>query len=239
MLRYHLSAETTDTKYTVMATSTGVSGNEPPSPPRSPWLERYRYPTNLSVYQYDHRQHSGLAPEYPPLDPVQYDALPAVQPETNHPSYNIKELGGWDRIFVGESDQELLLAGLKTWQIAPFNNLVYFGPKYDICSGGHDSSTDPQILSTIYESEIIKVDESTWFRFFRRDRWYDNKDIGMSPDDESLWKVLRISLELSNRIMMALIDDGHEALVLTPFQKEKRMKVSLPPIEKLVDYRLI
>lgn len=94
--------------------------------------------------------------------------------------------------------------------------------------GGHRPGDDERypLLLQDYMEQRIEVDESTWFPFFRRDRWYD-LDQGFSDTiveadgktwqtstwsvgDDRVWDVLRFSLEIANRILKALIRDNNK-----------------------------
>ncbi|KAI0399786.1 hypothetical protein F4802DRAFT_602667 [Xylaria palmicola] len=71
----------------------------------------------------------------------------------------------------------------------------------------------------VYSRERIKVDETRWFPFLRRDRWFDWAEVTPPPesspgrtwsaDDPELWGILCITLELVDRILKALIRDQH------------------------------
>ncbi|KAI0105333.1 hypothetical protein GGR51DRAFT_520390 [Nemania sp. FL0031] len=74
----------------------------------------------------------------------------------------------------------------------------------------------------VYERERIKVDETKWLPFLRKNRWFDwievESDFAVeagrtwSVDDPKVWEVVAIILELVNRILEALIRDKHEGL---------------------------
>ncbi|KAI0448565.1 hypothetical protein F5B21DRAFT_521639 [Xylaria acuta] len=75
----------------------------------------------------------------------------------------------------------------------------------------------------VYLRERIKVDETRWLPFLQNNRWFDWIQVSesfedsqagrtWSVDDPKLWGFLRISLELVNRILEALIEDKHEAV---------------------------
>ncbi|KAI0440866.1 hypothetical protein F4803DRAFT_525706 [Xylaria telfairii] len=77
-------------------------------------------------------------------------------------------------------------------------------------------------------AQRIEVDESTWFPFFSRDRWYDldqgfpDTIVGTdgttwqtstwSARDDRVWNVLRFTLEIANRILKTLIRDNNKWL---------------------------
>ncbi|KAI1420126.1 hypothetical protein F5Y12DRAFT_792230 [Xylaria sp. FL1777] len=73
----------------------------------------------------------------------------------------------------------------------------------------------------VYQRERIEVDEERWLPFLRKDRWFDwivvtqtftHSKAGRtwSVDDPKVWGFLRVSLELVNRILEALIEDKHD-----------------------------
>ncbi|KAI0546728.1 hypothetical protein F4679DRAFT_587253 [Xylaria curta] len=75
----------------------------------------------------------------------------------------------------------------------------------------------------IYESERIQVDETKWFPFMQKKRWFDwihfspddaqsKPDTTWSVDDPRIWSALSVSLELANRILRALIDDRQDGV---------------------------
>ncbi|KAI0185119.1 hypothetical protein EV127DRAFT_473765 [Xylaria flabelliformis] len=75
---------------------------------------------------------------------------------------------------------------------------------------------------SIYLRERIEIDESRWLPFLHKRRWFDWIQVDgtfesqakktWSVDDPKLWEVLRVPLELLNRMLNALIEDKHEGL---------------------------
>ncbi|TGJ88318.1 hypothetical protein E0Z10_g500 [Xylaria hypoxylon] len=68
----------------------------------------------------------------------------------------------------------------------------------------------------IFHSERIQVDESKWYPFLKKERWYDtvgpDQSIGggnWSVDNPKIWEVLSISIELLDRMIKALVADKH------------------------------
>ncbi|KAI0544607.1 hypothetical protein F4679DRAFT_589322 [Xylaria curta] len=82
----------------------------------------------------------------------------------------------------------------------------------------------------VFLQDRIEVDELGWLPFLQKRRWYDwiqvSKDFDSPPgrtwsvDDPKLWGILRVSLELLNRMLDALIEDRHEGGPLI-FEQEK------------------
>lgn len=81
--------------------------------------------------------------------------------------------------------------------------------------------TREEINFAVYQRERIVVDEMKWFDFFRKERWYDwihvpenfEEDKAgetWSVDDPKLWDMLRVIIELANRMLKALIQDGNK-----------------------------
>ncbi|KAI0970584.1 hypothetical protein F4678DRAFT_462282 [Xylaria arbuscula] len=65
----------------------------------------------------------------------------------------------------------------------------------------------------VYERERIKIDEKTWLPFIQKNRWFDWEEVTDSPktagrtwsvDDPKIWEVMRVVIELANRILLAL-----------------------------------
>lgn len=218
-----------------------VDPNDRDQQPLSPWAKRFGRQEKV-VYSTDRIRHSGLAPEYPRLDPLYYGDNPNPHETFKGFARGIDE----DRLFWSEGYQQLMTC-IQSWQTTTLNNFLYFSPTFPKVPGGHvsgDMATslndeeDPASLlnmarrmtgvayvkkdaafSGIYETERIKVDESTWFNFFKRSRWWDPKvprdlelDLQWSVDDPQVWAVLGIVLELANRMLKALVDDKHDWL---------------------------
>ncbi|KAI1127011.1 hypothetical protein F5Y10DRAFT_293250 [Nemania abortiva] len=71
-----------------------------------------------------------------------------------------------------------------------------------------------------FEKERIQVDETKWYPFLRKDRWFDwvqffpgiepsNPDKIWSVDDAQIWGAISVSLELADRMLKALVKDQH------------------------------
>ncbi|KAI0152733.1 hypothetical protein GGR57DRAFT_513620 [Xylariaceae sp. FL1272] len=220
--------------------------NGPPSDiPLSPWAKRY--PDTLAaayrpaILDGDER-HSGYAIEYPWRDAKFYNDFlfhdPVADPEI--------PLNGSDlhRLFVSEAIQRHLLKGLATWQAAPLNSWVHFGNPTGTVSGGHrtvDSLNDD--LKTLWDRNVIDIDESKWFSVFTRRHWYDLRgdattklvpeppDGSFSVDDPGIWDALSISLELADRIYKALIQDCHDVMKTILYGTIMRWKDADPGTE--------
>ncbi|GAW13475.1 hypothetical protein ANO14919_028610 [Xylariales sp. No.14919] len=195
-------------------------GEPPPEDlPDSPWAARFtRQQNSRNVFAWDNLQHSGYAPEGPRVnDPIRYlDTTGFPGLGENPVTPNNEEM---DKIFRTESYQNHKLRGLRTWEANTLNRWVNFGPEFGSFSGGHVTRDDPnlaQALKSAFDRSKVKVDETRWYKFFGKDRWYDR--IQTSPpattggllwtvDDPRVWGELSICLELADRAFKALIED--------------------------------
>ncbi|KAI1738295.1 hypothetical protein F4680DRAFT_450051 [Xylaria scruposa] len=199
--------------------------------PVSPWTERYGTEEN-PLYSLKRENiilahgvyHSGIGPLNPRLHPKYYDYEPRKD-KFEIPTRN--EIV--DDILLSEEFQRSILFGNPTWRVAPLNSVLSWDEIPDIL-GGHRPGDDkryPELLQD-YMEQRINVDERKWFPFFRRSRWY-NMDLESpetivetdgttwetdtwSVDDERIWKVIRFSLEIANRILLVLIQDNNRWL---------------------------
>ncbi|KAI1128987.1 hypothetical protein F5Y10DRAFT_239279 [Nemania abortiva] len=205
--------------------------------PLSPWAQRFGREDGV-LYSADLIRHSGVAPEYPRLHPRYYGDNPDLTESFRGFARGLDE----DRLFWSESYQQSILHIL-AWQSATLNNFVSFSTTFPRIPGGNVSSnlvtppgsqdptsimnriqlptgvkysSDDEVLSAVYDLEKIRVDESTWFSFFKRSRWWDpdlprdtELDLQWSIDDPKVWAEFSTILELANRILNALVDDQH------------------------------
>ncbi|RWA04838.1 hypothetical protein EKO27_g10262 [Xylaria grammica] len=215
----------------------------------TPWAERF--PVHGSRYKLGNTIHSWYHPKYPNIDdPKYYDQDP--DPVINVHPHIYADI---DRMLYSEEVQSSELWGASTWQTAIFNRYVRFSSATGFISGGHRLPTEaelpsfripprasslggrrtlPQITTAnaerdyeVYRNERIKVDETQWLDFLRKDRWFDWIEVipdftdGPYPaedarvwsiDDPEVWDVLSVSLELANRFLQALIEDEHQGV---------------------------
>ncbi|KAI0099717.1 hypothetical protein GGR51DRAFT_576160 [Nemania sp. FL0031] len=193
------------------------------APPGSPWLNRFEgFHEGFSrpgyFFEWDGVQHSGFAPELPKVaDPKYYLEPPNRLPNSGVPSD--EEL---DRMFRTEEHQAATLRGMTTYQINSMNRWVQFTPELPPMSGGHlqsDSTPAAQAeAARVWREYGIKVDESKWFSFFRKERWCDwtstsppskKEGIKWSMDDPKLFEAFSPALELANRVLQTLVDQKH------------------------------
>ncbi|KAK5624956.1 hypothetical protein RRF57_000672 [Xylaria bambusicola] len=208
--------------------------------PLSPWAKRFP-DINIS-YVSEYVNHSILAPEYPRINDPKYYDLDGPPADQQIPK-NYKEV---DNFLSCEAVQEVQLYNLRTWQAAVLRRHVRFSPDVGFMSGGHrpgDASTKGQLFSAlpppglgssfphyltsnekkhfqIYERDRIKVDETKWFSFFRKERWFDWLHISpefedmpgrnWTVDDPDIWNHLSLSIELADRMLKALVQDRHD-----------------------------
>ncbi|KAI0968329.1 hypothetical protein F4678DRAFT_197781 [Xylaria arbuscula] len=181
--------------------------------PSSPWATRF--PLDYSVFVSENKNHSFFAPEFPRIDdPKYYDRNPVFLDRPPNGDADI------DRFFCSEYYQEETLYSLHTWQAAVLRRYLQFHPDTGKISGGHQrDDVDDRVGRVVYERERIKVDEATWFPFFQKNRWFDWIEAADSPDSKpktwsvdepQIWGYLRISIELANRMLLALCRDKHE-----------------------------
>jgi hypothetical protein len=164
------------------------------------------------------QEHSGLAIEFPRLDPKFYhDPVPDAR-KFERPSNGVE----LDRLFSSEYYQRKYLHGTRSWQGVLINR--WLGPSpFGLLSGGHTSTDDVDFLRAMVERDQIKVDETKWFRFLQKNRWYDLVEDENHPtvpaprggpwsvDNPTVWNELSVCLELADRILKALVSDRHVA----------------------------
>ncbi|KAI1321907.1 hypothetical protein F5Y16DRAFT_404990 [Xylariaceae sp. FL0255] len=132
--------------------------------PSSPWAEQFPF-ADLS-YVKDATNHSILAPFYPRSD---------NETDTNGPRDD-QEL---DRLLLLEEWQIEKLRGIRTWETAALNNILYFskGTGYvwsrHLAHLGMGTANSTPWTWDSYNQDKIRVNETTWLPFFRRDRWFD------------------------------------------------------------------
>ncbi|KAI1757476.1 hypothetical protein F4782DRAFT_546607 [Xylaria castorea] len=195
--------------------------------PASPWTERFGIDVN-TLYPLTKKDdglvHSGLAPSHPRLHPQYYDCVPPID-EFAIPTSD----KGVDDVLLAEEYQRSVFYGNPSWRIAPLNSVISWDGIPDML-GGHRPGDDqlyPDLIDD-YMAQRIEVDESTWFPFFRRDRWFNmDQDFPetiveadgttwqtrtWNVDDDRIWNVVRFSLEIANRILMTLVQDNNRWL---------------------------
>ncbi|KAJ8126530.1 hypothetical protein O1611_g7108 [Lasiodiplodia mahajangana] len=201
--------------------------------PLSPWATRFRElldqkDTTLEILFKDSPQetstkfsaqaqrHSGIAVEFPRRDPKYYNDPLSPFERNTQPRTGIE----FDRLFVSEQLQRRGFHGSATWELTALNRFLWISDRYAIVTGGHLRDDHPNVVHEAYQSRLIKVDESRWFEFLRKHRWYDlyedspglQRNGVLSVDDPTVWSHLRVSIELADRILKTLIHEQHSAL---------------------------
>ncbi|KAI0468218.1 hypothetical protein F4859DRAFT_491922 [Xylaria cf. heliscus] len=193
------------------------------APPLSPWANRFSSGVEIRKepdFIWDNALHSGLAPEIPRFDdPIHYADMTGKLPTRAPPSD--EEI---DRLFRTETYQEQLNQGIKTWEAAILNRWVRFSPRLGHISAGHmlgDAGDYAKTLQDIFDVEKIKVDESRWEMWLKKHHWLDwveesppgrDREKTWSVDDEKIWSILRITIELVDRVIKTLVEEKHDAL---------------------------
>ncbi|KAF2964060.1 hypothetical protein GQX73_g9511 [Xylaria multiplex] len=88
--------------------------------------------------------------------------------------------------------------------------------------------TNEEMNFAVYLRERIEIDETRWLPFLRKDNWFDWTEVTQtfdsaagktwSVDEPKLWENLRVSLELVNRFLEALIEDRHEGAYWSEYE---------------------
>ncbi|KAI1129978.1 hypothetical protein F5Y10DRAFT_138000 [Nemania abortiva] len=191
--------------------------------PPSPWLQRFNEIEEADVYpeilKKDNLKHSGLAIEYPRRDPRFYN-----DPLTREQAYSMPIRGNdYDRLFFSEEFQKQGFLGSATWELTELNRFLWTSHQYGLTSGGHLTADDPAAIADVHRQRLIQVDETRWFGFLQKSRWYNlsanpqeqkppGPGLRWSVDDPMVWHHLRGSIELVDRILKSLIQDQHSAL---------------------------
>ncbi|KAI0404577.1 hypothetical protein F4802DRAFT_566532 [Xylaria palmicola] len=193
----------------------------------SPWAERFGICEPVgqdAAFKRGPTVHSGIAPEHPWLHPEFYAEKPYILG-----TGRFRDRNEIDRFLLSDTLRSQLFPGMQPWQFGVVNNALRLTEE-GILPGGHDRASaslldggpniDPDwFTDRLLENDLIKPDESSWFAFFRKDRWYDWRDGGpllgggpWSIDHPLVWKQLSIPLELANRALRALVQDQHTFL---------------------------
>ncbi|KAI1734849.1 hypothetical protein F4680DRAFT_470620 [Xylaria scruposa] len=195
--------------------------------PLSPWAQRYGMLYEIdSTLGEDGVRHSGYHTGHPRLDP-KFFAEPISKSEIDNCG-KFRHPNDIHRFFHIEEKQYETFRGFRPWQGSALMQYVRFSDR-GLLPGGHwrpevkpykqAKREDLADISRLLDDDMIPVDEKSWFPFLRRDRWYDlygtqrvTSGEKWSIDQPKLWKKLRVSLELVNRMLKALINDKHPAL---------------------------
>ncbi|TGJ78984.1 hypothetical protein E0Z10_g9789 [Xylaria hypoxylon] len=181
----------------------------PDDTPKSPWAERFTVQEeSRDVLTWDNLKHSGYAPEIPRVNnPIHYlnisDLIDQLAPNA------VPSDGELDKLLRTEDYQNDKLRGIVR---------VFLWRAY-----ATDVGDAAKAIGDIYNLTKLRVDETRWFGFFRKDRWYDwiqtsppAKAGGLlwSVDDPNVWRELSMCLELADRALKALIEDKNDHAML-------------------------
>lgn len=206
-----------------------IADGHPSKPELSPWAQKFglsRHPFFRSDRP-DGLAHSGLAPSHPNLPVSDYNLPDDLKDDQRlnvpFPSNNTEA----DALFYAELEQMRLWKGCKSWQVPVINEKLYQG----FPGGLQDAKTGWDAYTRLIP-QLITVDESKWFSFFRKENWLDLRRLsakqgvarplpdpywhaydGWSVDNDAVWTTLRISIELANRILKQLIAEENHWLV--------------------------
>ncbi|KAI1261546.1 hypothetical protein F5Y18DRAFT_431132 [Xylariaceae sp. FL1019] len=180
-----------------------VPGNPLAPPQVSPWYARFGpFETEKTDQIFEGPpKHSGVAPMHPGLHPRFYGDLPD-QSEVQHAGY-FRDGAEADLFYMTLYNRWNILGRKTHWQCGVMNRHVKFGDRFGLISGGHrklasglvpvheaadpkfvaghvaqvsgsnDLFTYEKVFDKIYELERIEVDETKWFGFLNKDRWYN------------------------------------------------------------------
>ncbi|KAI1101680.1 hypothetical protein F4804DRAFT_291347 [Jackrogersella minutella] len=216
----------------------------PPTRTLSPFAEIYGV-SNLAYWRIQHPDgisHSCVAPEYPSLSIHDVRGPPQKPNLTELPKPDDDAL---DKLFMLERDQSRVgsgLGGLKGWQLPIFNEGLYG----EFSDNGPPSNDAPVLKSNWmkwndYSTNLITVDESKWFRCYRRERWFDRRtnllrsvrnplpdlSSGYGPyphrtwwsvDNPVIWQFVRLAIEIACRVLRQMCidqDDWLDAFLCT------------------------
>ncbi|KAI0023203.1 hypothetical protein F4780DRAFT_776985 [Xylariomycetidae sp. FL0641] len=193
--------------------------------PLTPWAQRFtsKWQTRITNDLFPGQKgiRSGLAPfdpfEGPSFHPKFYLDIPGKfrQPSQDPRLKGLQEVA---EEFFNDGHQQAA-KGFPTWQLTTMNSLLNFTGSQQPISGGHRSRDGAKGLADI--EGVLEVDESKWYPFFRKSRWLDykadlpapiNERDDYSVDDAQLWDKLRLSIELADRILKLLVQEGQEFL---------------------------
>lgn len=190
-----------------------------PPRPLSPWAERFGPEEDPFWHQFDDLQHSGLAPEFPSVDDTHQPRLLLTAPL---PKPSDEEL---DRLFYGERLQQNAFAGVKSWQMGPLTRYFWDGSFDATFSRIDGTSLDPRSGSERFKQDQIKVDEESWLPIFQKNRWlglrtnaldgvkrpipgiFPAENAYWTVDNTEIWARLSVSIELANKILLAMIKE--------------------------------
>ncbi|KAK8081109.1 hypothetical protein PG997_008927 [Apiospora hydei] len=174
--------------------------------PESPWAQHF-YPSHDPLFRQlgDGLHHSGLAPARPY---VPWDQLGQI-PQNEEPLPSTQNL---DFLFYAERYQRIKRSGMMSWRLP-----AMIADLYDL-SKRNDIEMDPN---------LIQVNEDGWLDFLKRSKWFDRRVDALSSipnphpdlynhpnnwwtvDNPAIWRIVRIALEMVNRVLNTIIESRH------------------------------
>ncbi|KAK1445760.1 cytochrome b5-like Heme/Steroid binding domain-containing protein [Colletotrichum melonis] len=156
-----------------------------------------------------------------------------------------------DWLFFSETFQMRALGGLRLPEYWALQDIDAYGPTYRVSdvAGAIEDESDPFIdadprekLSnfmdglTLYPyvswatSDFVEVDETKWFKIFRRERWssYKHPDpngLSIDIDDDATWAKISRVIELADRILKEAVSHEWLASFLKEDSREVRRDV--------------
>ncbi|KAK1714318.1 hypothetical protein BDP67DRAFT_401691 [Colletotrichum lupini] len=158
-----------------------------------------------------------------------------------------------DWLFLSETFQMRALGGLRMPEYWALQDIDAYGPTYRVSdvTGAIEDESDPFIdadprekLSsfmdglTLYPyvswatSDFVEVDETKWFKIFRRERWssYKHPDpngLSIDIDDDATWAKISRVIDLANRILKEAVSHEWLASFLKEDSREVRRDVTV------------
>ncbi|KAI0118403.1 hypothetical protein GGR51DRAFT_554893 [Nemania sp. FL0031] len=199
-----------------------MSSGVEPGEVLSPWALRFGIVEKDPPLKEDEIWHSGYI-----TDPVRTDPKFYADSEVlDQGPHSLIEVNRYFHTAFLQSEHQ---AGIPQWTFGPLMQYIRFSDR-GLLPGGHWRPESSPVAATedglvvddsesVIGTELIEVNEDSWFSFLRRERWYDtilsNKvpsGARWSVDQPRIWKHLSLSLELFNRMLRALIHDQHPVM---------------------------
>ncbi|KAI1258721.1 hypothetical protein F5Y18DRAFT_326629 [Xylariaceae sp. FL1019] len=176
--------------------------------------------------------HSGYAPGLVTLDPKYYNDPGKASKEIGAVSKSKPSGVDLDRYFYSKGWQKRRFGNCVVQEVLPLNRYTWESPSLGWVSGGHGASDkDPSIdQRDLFWKDCVKVNEKSWFPFFKKARWFDLVDATTklqtpaktkpplppggpwSISNPRIWARLRVALEVANRMLHRMVTDRHPTL---------------------------
>ncbi|KAI1364898.1 hypothetical protein F5Y08DRAFT_339246 [Xylaria arbuscula] len=163
-------------------------------------------------------------------------ASPSIHPKYYGDPFQVEHQGIFltsediDRFYCADWNFKNHFRQIAPWQLGPVNLSLCFSQQCFV-PGGHIRSlaqvVGPEAQRTILDTEALQVNEDNWYLFLKKDRWWGSSASPGDPltvqqwsvDDSAVWSVLRLSIELADRILTALVTEKHPFLETLLFGK--------------------